>query len=198
MRKLRDNTSDPTSHDQFKNHFLIAMPQLLDPHFSHSITLICDHSTEGAMGIVINRPLEMTLEDIFQTASIDAHVPADILQQPIYLGGPVQPDRGFILHTGPKVWQGTISISDWLHITSSNDILTDIAKGQGPENFLFALGYAGWTAGQLENEIANNHWLVTPCEPEILFATPAEQRWQASAKSMGFDINLLSTHIGHA
>ena len=179
------------------NHFLIAMPALNDPNFFHTVTYICEHSDKGAMGIVINRPLEMQLSDIFEHMSItqtsDAHA-----AQPVYNGGPVEEDRGFVLHEFSTNWDSTLKITDSLAITTSRDILEAIAEDRGPSQSLIALGYAGWGDGQLEQEMADNAWLSCPADPEILFDLPAEQRWEAAARIIGVDLNLLSSTAGHA
>lgn len=178
------------------NHFLIAMPQLADPNFSQTVTYICEHNGDGALGIVINRPLELRLGEVL--AHMDLAADRDgIAALPVYLGGPVQTDRGFVLHRGPRRWAATLPVSDDISVTSSRDILDDIAHGQGPEQMLVALGYAGWGAGQLEREMAENSWLSGPADPEILFEVPDETRWAAAAARLGVDLSLLSGQAGH-
>ncbi len=179
------------------NHFLIAMPQLDDPNFFHSVTYLCQHDDEGAMGIIINQPLDMRLTEILEHLEID-NQDAATGQQTIYFGGPVQPDRGFILHRPAKNWQGTMFISDDIALTTSGDILTDIAQNNGPKQSLIALGYAGWGRGQLEQELAQNAWLSVPASAEVIFDTPVEKRWHAAASLLGVDLQLLSDDIGHA
>jgi len=179
------------------NHFLIAMPQLHDPNFFHSVTYICQHDEHGAMGIMINRPTEMQLNEIFEHLEIDNSDTA-LGRKPIYSGGPVQPDRGFVLHTPGANWQGTMFISDEIALTASSDILNDIARHHGPKEMLVALGYAGWGAGQLEEEMAQNTWLSVPANAGIIFNLPYEQRWHAAASLLGIDLKLLSDTVGHA
>ena len=179
------------------NHFLIAMPGLADPNFFHTVTYICEHDAEGAMGIVINRPLDMTLGEILGHMEIETTDPR-IATQPVFQGGPVQPERGFVLHSPLGNWQATLKITDEFGVTASQDILTAIAQHHGPEKNLVALGYAGWAAGQLEQEIAQNAWLSGPADPKIVFDMPHEQRWSAAAASLGVDLNLLSGDVGHA
>jgi putative transcriptional regulator len=180
------------------NHFLIAMPQLDDPNFFHSVTYICQHNHEGAMGIIINQPLDnMKLGDILSHLEIDHDDPA-IAQQQVYFGGPVQPERGFILHRPGRNWQGTLFVSDDIALTSSSDILDDIARHEGPSESLVALGYASWGAGQLEAELGQNAWLSVPASADIIFKTPVEQRWSAAATLLGIDLQLLSEDVGHA
>mgnify|MGYP002620782832 CR=1 FL=1 len=179
------------------NHFLIAMPQLDDPNFFHSVTYICQHNHEGAMGIMINQPLDMRLEEILEHLEID-HDDAAIGAQPVYFGGPVQQERGFILHRPSRNWEGTLFVSAEIALTTSSDILKDIARHRGPQQSLIALGYAGWGEGQLEQELAQNAWLSVPAAAEIIFDTPVEQRWQAAAALLGVDLEQLSEDIGHA
>lgn len=178
------------------DHFLIAMPQLHDPNFFHSVTYICQHDAQGAMGIMVNRPLEMQLKKIFEHLEIDSS-DAALGQQPVYSGGPVQTERGFVLHTPSKNWQGTMFISDEIALTASSDILSDIARHQGPKEMLVALGYAGWGAGQLEEELAQNAWLSVPAVANIIFTLPVEQRWHAAAALLGIDLALLPDSVGH-
>jgi len=149
------------------------------------------------MGIVINHPLDITLPDIFNQLSITDY-PSDATKQTVFQGGPVQVDRGFIIHNSDKTWDSTMIITNEISLSSSQDILRAIAKGEGPEQQLIALGYAGWAAGQLEQELAENAWLNTPAKKEVLFDTPYEKRWEAAAALAGIDINNLSTDVGHA
>jgi len=179
------------------DHFLIAMPQLDDPNFFHSVTYISQHNAEGAMGIIINQPLDMKLGEIMEQLEIDNDDEA-LRQQQIYFGGPVQQDRGFILHRPSKNWQATLFISDDIALTTSSDILRDIANQNGPKDSLIALGYAGWGSGQLEQELAQNTWLNVPASAEIIFDTPVEKRWHAAASLLGVDLQLLSSDTGHA
>lgn len=179
------------------NHFLIAMPAMGDPNFSRTVTYLCQHSEGGALGIVINRPTDMRLEDIIQQMDITIRErQAGAL--PIYLGGPVQPERGFVIHEPVGSWDSTLPITDSLALTTSRDILEAIALGEGPEKVLIALGYAGWGEGQLEREIMQNAWLSAPVRKNILFDMPAKQRWKASAEQMGINLDLLSSQMGHS
>lgn len=179
------------------NHFLIAMPQLHDPNFFHSVTYICQHDGDGAMGVMVNRPMDMQLQEIFDHLKI-ANGDAALGSQPVYFGGPVQPDHGFVLHTPARRWQGSMMISDEIALTASSDILADIAAHNGPEKTLVALGYAGWGPGQLEEEMAQNSWLSVPADAGIIFNLPYEQRWHAAASLLGIDLALLSEYAGHA
>lgn len=179
------------------NQFLIAMPGLEDPNFFHSVTYICEHNEEGAMGLVINRPMNMQLGEILEHIDIhDASV--DARHIPVHLGGPVQQERGFVLHSPLGEWEATMQVTDRIGVTSSLDILQAIAHDEGPEKILVTLGYAGWGAGQLEQELADNAWLSGPADPDILFNKPDEERWKAAAASLGVDLDLLSGDAGHA
>ena len=182
---------------QLSNQFLIAMPGLQDPHFSHTVTLICQHNQEGAMGLLINRPTPMNLGDLAAQLGIELGDP-DMTNVPIYHGGPVQPEQGFVLHSPQGEWDSTMEISKDLAMTVSQDIIEAIAHGLGPENFLIALGYAGWGAGQLEDELAANSWLNGPADKHIIFDTSVDERWDTAAKLLGIELSLLSTEVGHA
>lgn len=191
------DTSTMQSADFLGNHFLIAMPGLVDPNFFHTVTYLCEHNPEGALGIVINRPLNLTLREILQHMDLEPATAA-IGDQPVYLGGPVQQERGFVLHRPLGDWEATLKVSGDIGVTSSRDILMAIAAGQGPQHSLIALGYAGWGAGQLEQEIGANAWLSGPADERIVFDLPHEQRWEAAAARLGVDLNLLSGEAGHA
>lgn len=179
------------------NHFLIAMPTLMDPNFHQTVTYICAHNEEGAMGIVINRPLRIDLAQVLSQMDMTPATP-EIGTQPVFEGGPVQQDRGFILHRPSGDWGSTIEITDEVGVSTSRDILEAIARGVGPEDALVALGYAGWGAGQLERELAENAWLSGPADPEIMFHLPPEARWRAAARLLGVDLSSLSPQAGHA
>jgi putative transcriptional regulator len=182
--------------DSLRNHFLIAMPGLDDPLFANSITYICDHGPDGAMGLIINRALDLRLSDVFKQLAIPYREERG--QIPILAGGPVNTQRGFVLHSTGKTWQSTLQITPDIALTSSRDIIQAIANDNEPEDALFILGYSGWSAGQLEREIKENSWLTVPADQEIIFKTPIEQRWHAAAKLMGIDMNLMSSRAGHA
>ncbi|WP_303901730.1 YqgE/AlgH family protein [Thiohalomonas denitrificans] len=179
------------------NHFLIAMPGLADPNFSHTVTYICEHNEKGAMGIVINRPSELTLGEVFDHMGIEASPRVDV-EVPVYEGGPVEPEHGFVIHASVGAWDSSLKVTDDIAVTTSRDVLSAIAYGEGPKRYLFALGYAGWGAGQLEDEIASNAWLSGPADSSILFESGPGQRWTAAAALLGVDVNLLSSQIGHA
>ena len=183
--------------ESLSNHFLIAMPTLEDPNFHHTTTFICEHDADGALGVVINRPLEIQLGEILLHMDIRTD-DIELASQAVYMGGPVQSDRGFVLHEPIGEWEATLKVTDSIGITSSRDILTAIAAGEGPDNSIITLGYAGWGAGQLEQELAQNTWLSGPADRNIVFDMPPEQRWLAAAALIGVDLHLISNETGHA
>lgn len=185
------------ANDSLTNHFLIAMPSLADPNFSHTVTYICEHNEDGAMGIIINRPLNVHLREVLEQMEIEPSSSID-LDTPIYMGGPVQSERGFVVHSPVGSWASSLGVTDEVAITTSRDIITAIAHGEGPARYLLALGYAGWGSGQLEKEMAENAWLSGPADLDILFDMPDEARWSAAAALLGVEINLMSDEIGHA
>lgn len=179
------------------NQFLIAMPGMQDPNFAQTVTLVCEHSDRGALGIVINRPLTMDLGDVFAQLGLDASH-SRVTRQHVLHGGPVQTDRGFVLHSPDQGWESTLPVSDRLHLTTSRDILDALAGGRGPERAVIALGYAGWDAGQLEGELAQNAWLTAPVDESLVFDVPADERWQAAGRLLGINLLHLSSQAGHA
>lgn len=184
-------------HTSLENHFLIAMPQLKDSLFGDTVSVVCQHSTEGAIALVINKTLPQTLGEVFKQMDL----PAEGLKDPdqaIHFGGPVQPEAGFVLHTEEGHWQSTLVISDTLFLTSSKDILEAISQGKGPENYMFILGYAGWGSGQIEQELEENSWLHSPVESDIVFHTPPEQISRMVINKLGIDPNLIVSQTGHA
>ena len=179
------------------DHFLIAMPGLGDPNFKRTVTYMCQHDAEGALGVVINRPTELKLGELFKQMDIDAGQES-ITGVPIFYGGPVQPECGFVIHEPRGDWESSLRVTDSIALTTSKDVLEAIAKGQGPKRMVVALGYAGWGEGQLEREMVENAWLNAPAENSILFDLPTEQRWKSAAERMGVDISILSSTAGHA
>jgi len=178
---------------KLQNQFLIAMPQMADPNFNGTVTYICDHSDEGAMGIVINRPLDLTLRDIFESLDVSS----DESDIQVYGGGPVQVDRGFVLHQGQGEWRSTVKVADNVFLTTSKDILMAFSKHSGPAQCIIALGYAGWGAGQLEHELSGGCWLTCPADGEVLFNTPSSSRFHAAMSILGIDLSQLSGQVGH-
>lgn len=181
----------------FANQLLIALPALDDPNFSRSVTLICQHDKDGAMGIVVNRGSEYTLGDVLEQMQIEGG-DETLRSRPVLSGGPVHPERGFVLHDGGRNWDSSVAIGDGLYVTTSRDILEAMARGDGPGNATVALGCAGWGAGQLEHELGENSWLTAPVDIDLLFTTPLEQRWQRAAGSIGVDMALMTDYSGHA
>ena len=179
------------------NHFLLAMPTLREGIFSQSITYICEHGVDGAMGIVINQPLELSVAEIFEHLQIKTE--ANSSREPVMAGGPVQIDHGFVLHRHCEAeWESSLEVTQEITLTTSRDILRAIAQGSGPSDHIIALGYAGWSAGQLEEELAQNSWLTLPADSDIIFSTPYQQRHSAAAAILGVDMNLISGQAGHA
>jgi len=180
----------------FSNQFLVAMPGLEDENFRHSVTLLCEHSEKGALGLVVNRPTDLRLSDMLDQIGVDHEaMPADPI---VFWGGPVQPERGFVVHTGPGHWDSTLMVDENLYITTSRDVLGAIGRGEGPTAYMVLLGYAGWGEGQLETEILNNSWLNAPVEQHVLFEVPAAERWIAATRLIGVDISHLASRAGHA
>ena len=207
--------------DNLTKQLLIAMPSMEDSNFSRTVTLICEHSQDGAMGIIINQPTQIRVDELMGSLKTATDTNNDLTsatesdfssndknkvvtqnhspnRSPVFAGGPVQIDRGFILHDSDKQWESTHMIDNDLCLTTSEDILLAIADGKGPENSLVALGYAGWGTGQLEQEISQNSWLTVPYEADIIFDTPVEKRWQSAATKIGIDLHLISNQTGHA
>ena len=172
------------------------MPNMLDPNFARSVTYICEHNEDGAMGLVVNALIDISMGEIYEQMQLDYS--PDIADQTVLCGGPVQQERGFVLHRqGPK-YESTMDITQEIALTASKDIIVDLALNKGPDDNLVVLGYAGWGGGQLEKEIAENSWLTVPAEANILFETPLEHRWNAVMQQYGIDINLMSGDAGHA
>lgn len=179
------------------NHFLIAMPALADPNFHHSVTYICEHNASGAMGIVVNRVLELTFGDVLEQMTLETKDP-QVSGRQVFLGGPVHTDRGFVIHKPIGKWDSTLRVAPRIGLTTSRDIIAAVAAGKGPKQCLIALGYAGWGAGQLEKEIADNAWLSGPADISVIFDVPPEQRWEVAASSIGVDLSRMSSEVGHA
>ena len=179
-----------------KDHFLIATPSLMDPNFHQAVTYIIEHNEEGAMGMIINQPMDIDLNELFD--HLDIETSSEFIgNKKILLGGPVQTELGFILHSPVGNWESTMILNDDIAVTTSQDILTAISQKQGPKHVEVILGYAGWGAGQLDEEILENSWLSVPATPEILFHTPFNKRWKAATNLIGFDIHQLSSEAGH-
>nr|VFK43640.1 MAG: putative transcriptional regulator [Candidatus Kentron sp. TC]VFK45152.1 MAG: putative transcriptional regulator [Candidatus Kentron sp. TC]VFK58312.1 MAG: putative transcriptional regulator [Candidatus Kentron sp. TC] len=178
------------------NQFLIAMPTLKDPNFHRTVTYLCAHNQEGAMGIVINRPLGLSLGEILKHMDMEVKDPA-VNYMRVFHGGPIQPERGFVIHRPSGKWDAMLPVGDDIAIATSRDILAAIAEGTGPPNVVVALGYAGWAPGQLEREVAENTWLSVPIDSRIIFDVPFEKRWKSATQMLGIDPLLLSGDVGH-
>ena len=185
------------AESSLSNQLLIAMPGLADPNFSASVTLICEHNDNGALGIVINRPLNLQLDGLLEQLSLRAKEPATGAL-PVLNGGPVAPDRGFVLHSPGHDYESSMRVSPDIQLTLSRDVLDALAAGTGPDKCVIALGYAGWEAGQLEAEILANSWLNVDASPELVFDVPFAERWQFATRELGIDVSQLSTDAGHA
>jgi putative transcriptional regulator len=181
----------------FSHHLLVAMPAMTDSVFSKSVIYVCEHNEQGALGIIVNRPISLTLDDLFAQIKVTL-ADTEIKSLPVHFGGPVQTDRGFILHDPVGQWQSTLTINDNLGLTTSKDILEAVAAGKGPRNILVTLGYTGWAQGQLEQEMADNAWLSIPAAEHILFDLPAEERLSTTMGLLGIDYASLSEDAGHA
>jgi len=186
-----------TEMASLRNHLLIAMPGLTDPNFAKSVTYLCDHSNDGALGIVINRSSGMSMTQLLKQMEISCSN-GRLSTAPVLIGGPVEPQRGFVLHMQPGPWMHSQSVGEQLYLTTSRDVLEALGQGQGPTDFLVALGCAGWGSGQIEQEILDNSWLSTPATESILFSTPLDQRWVQATTLLGVDPARLTEYSGRA
>ena len=187
----------PVDPSPLSNHLLVALPSLHDPHFARSVTLVCQHDADGAMGVMVNRASEYTLGEVLQQMGIASD--SDALQSQIVLaGGPVHPERGFVLHDGDREWDSSLAVGGGLYLTTSRDVLEAMARGDGPSQAVVALGCAGWGAGQLEEEIKQNAWLSVAADPQVIFDLAPEERLPAAMKLLGIDFTSLSEEAGHA
>jgi putative transcriptional regulator len=179
------------------NQLLIAMPGMADPNFSTTVTLICEHNDDGALGIIINRPLTLKLSGLFDQLSVTDADPI-VAKKPVLSGGPVGTERGFVLHGNEHSFENTLAVSSDIQLTLSRDVIDAMAVGDGPEKTLVAVGYAGWESGQLEAEMLSNSWLNVAATPELVFDTPFADRWDSAARLLGVDIASISPDAGHA
>ena len=190
-------TNTTPTEFSLSGQFLVAMPNMLDPSFAGSVVYLCEHSSKGAMGLVVNRPTDLSIRTLLQKIDLDVqdHLPEHF---PVMFGGPVAGERGFVLHTGNRVWNSSLVVNSEIRLTTSKDILEAVANGDAPDNWLITLGYAGWSEGQLEEELAQNAWLTVPANLDILFRLPLEERFASAYGLLGIDPSLLSGAAGHA
>ncbi|HEY8607307.1 MAG TPA: YqgE/AlgH family protein [Noviherbaspirillum sp.] len=192
---------EPASGLDLANHFLIAMPSMSDPMFGGAVVYLCEHNAEGALGVIINKATDMTMDVLLERIDLSPGTPITSLEldaKPVMFGGPVQVERGFVLHMPHGSWASVMKVSEDVALTTSKDILEAVAVGRGPERLLVTLGCAGWSAGQLEEEIGRNGWLTVPADPRIIFDTPVEERFSAAMKLLGIDPVMLAGVAGHA
>lgn len=186
-------TTRDRTPQSLQGHFLVATPYLGDPRFHGGVIYLCEHNGDGALGVMVNRPLDISLGEILEQLDMDGGE----LEEPVFGGGPVQPERGFVLHQPGRQWVNTVAVAEGIRLTTSRDILQAIGEGEGPGQFRVALGYAGWGEGQLEEELAGNAWLTCPAGPELLFHTDWSQLYSAVLRRLGISLNQLSERVGH-
>lgn len=192
-------TDNPTEVlNTLKDHFLIAMPSLNDPYFKHSVVYICEHDEKGAMGFIINFPVKLTLQELLNNVDSINHHPEPPLLNTVFLGGPLELERGFVLHSPVADNSQSTQLNEQLMISHSNAILSTLGTKDEPEKYMVTLGYASWDSGQLEKEMHDNHWITMESQNDIIFSTPVEQRWIESLQRLGINPEQLSTEIGHA
>ena len=184
------------------NQFLIAMPGVADDTFAGSVVYLCEHNERGALGLVINKPIDIKLKNLFEKVELTLER-EELAEQPVFFGGPVQTERGFVLHEkqaddAGQTFSSTMSIPGGLEMTTSRDVLEAMSHGTGPKKVLVTLGYSGWQAGQLEDELGRNGWLTVGADPSVIFDTPVEQRYEKALSLLGFDPRMLSQEAGHA
>lgn len=189
-------TEEKTDFDSLRDHFLISMPSLEESIFNHTVTYICDHTEDGAMGIIINQPMLLTLGEVFEQLSLFTSPEVEHIQ--VLAGGPVNTQQGLVLHRDQGRWESTMRITPEICLTASKDIVEAMAQNTAPASAQLALGYAGWSEGQLEQELQDNCWLTMPADSSILFDTPSNERWAAAAKQLGVNLDLISSKAGHA
>ncbi|HCE08052.1 MAG TPA: YqgE/AlgH family protein [Oxalobacteraceae bacterium] len=183
------------------NHFLIAMPSMLDPVFGGAVVYLCEHNAGGALGVIINKPTDMTMQVLLERIDLELEIVPNrtaIDRKLVMFGGPVQIERGFVLHTPLGSFSSMMPVTDQIALTTSKDVLEAVASGDGPERILVSLGCSGWSAGQLEDEIARNGWLTVRADPSIIFDLPIEERFSAAMHLLGIDPMMLTGEAGHA
>lgn len=203
--QIVDVAAKPSTQLDLTNHFLIAMPSMVDPIFGGTVVYLCEHNQKGAFGVVINKPTEMTMDVLFTRINLKLEIIHDaptevpqVYRSPVMFGGPVQIERGFVLHTARNKFSSTLQIADGIALTTSKDVLEAVAHGIGPQQVLVSLGCAGWSAGQLEAELGRNGWLTVKADPAIIFDLPIERRFTAALALLGVDPMMLSADFGRA
>lgn len=179
------------------NQLLVAMPGMTDPNFTNSVIYVCEHHEEGTVGLIINQPMQYHLGFIFDQMNIKVKFEKQ-KYLPVLFGGPVQPERGFVIHRPSGLWRSSLNLKENVTVTTSDDIIKALAEDQGPEDVLITLGYAGWSKEQIDSEVKMNQWLVCPATPELLYEVPFDQRWEKAGHSIGVDMNQLSFQSGNA
>jgi len=192
----KDTNSNNTC--SLKNHFLIAMPSLTDPYFKQSVVYLCEHDEHGAMGFIVNYPVKLTVQELLENAESINHEPTPPIEKSVFLGGPLDMDRGFVLHSPMGDSSHSTLLNEQLMMSNSNAVLSSLGTTEEPENYMVTLGYSSWDPGQLEDEINQNQWLTIDCETDTIFKTPVDKRWSASLHRLGVDPLQLSNEIGHA
>jgi putative transcriptional regulator len=194
------SASGLSSQLNLANHFLIAMPSMDDPIFGGTVVYICEHNDKGVLGVVINKPTDMTMDVLFDRIDlkVDDSLGSNVVNEPIMFGGPVQDDRGFVLHSPSGRYSSSLAVTDDVAFTTSIDVLEAVANGTGPRRMLVSIGYAGWSPGQLEEEIARNGWLTVGADAHVLFDLPIDERYNAAIKLLGIDPLMLASEAGHA
>jgi putative transcriptional regulator len=199
LHKMESKEPSATPALNLANHFLIAMPSMQDPVFGGTVVYVCEHNENGVLGVVINKPTDMTMETLFERIDLEVTAGRDgMTSKPIMFGGPVQDDRGFVLHTPGARYSSSLTVTDEVAFTTSIDVLEAVAKGTGPQRMLVSIGYSGWSPGQLEDEISRNGWLTVNADPSVLFEVPVEERYVAAMKLLGIDPLMLTSEAGHA
>ena len=200
MQSASEGAATGSSTLNLANHFLIAMPAMQDPIFGGTVVYVCEHNENGVLGVVINKPTDMTMDVLFERIDLKLAAGSDapIVNEPIMFGGPVQDDRGFVLHTPGARYSSSLTVTDEVAFTTSIDVLEAVAKGEGPERMLVSIGYSGWSPGQLEDEIGRNGWLTVGASADILFDFPIAERYVAAIKLLGIDPLMLASEAGHA
>lgn len=194
---MSNDDNSPVTDFSLTGQFLVAMPGMADPRFNKALVYMCEHSSKGAMGIIVNKPTEISMPTLFSKVELKLEIalPADAL---VMDGGPVSSERGFVLHSAEKVWNSSLKVNDSVMMTTSRDVLEAVARGDAPEHWMIALGYSGWSEGQLEAELAANSWLTVPANESLLFDVPFTKRFDAAYALLGVDPALLSNSAGHA